>query len=119
MMRATVRAMSSQAVGAAAAQQQSGAVATAAAGRQHVQKLFIANVPWTVGNRELKLYFSKFGHVATATVVYDKQCGMSRGFGFVMYSNRSGYNAAVQQAVHALEGRALIVQPASSSAKIM
>lgn len=82
--------------------------------RTNIQKLFVANVPWTVGNRELKLYFSKFGHVANASIVYDKQCGMSRGFGFVQYSNRSGYNAAVNQAVHSLEGRALIVQTASS-----
>lgn len=83
--------------------------------RNNIQKLFVANVPWTVSNRELKLYFSKYGHVANATIVFDKQCGMSRGFGFVQYSNRSGYNAAVNEAVHALEGRALIVQPASSN----
>lgn len=85
------------------------------AARTNVQQLFVANVPWTVSNRELKLYFSKYGHVANATIVFDKQCGMSRGFGFVQYSNRSGYNAAVNEAVHALEGRALIVQPASNN----
>lgn len=89
------------------------ASSTLAAGR-HIQKLFIANVPWTVGNRELKLFFSKYGHVSNASIVYDKNCGMSRGFGFVMFSNRSGYNAAVNQTVHALEGRVLIVQPATS-----
>lgn len=107
----------------AAASTTSGAAAAAAPGaangvanaRQTIQKLFVANVPWTVGNRELKLYFSKFGHVASASVVYDKQCGMSRGFGFVQYSNRQGYNAAVNQTVHSLEGRALSVQTASSS----
>lgn len=82
--------------------------------RNNIQKLFVANVPWTVGNRELKLYFSKFGHVANVSIVFDKQVGMSRGFGFVQFSNRSGYNAAVNQTVHALEGRAMIVQPASS-----
>lgn len=88
--------------------------ATTASAARHIQKLFIANVPWTVGNRELKLFFSKYGHVSTASIVYDKNCGMSRGFGFVMFSNRSGYNAAVNQTVHALEGRVLIVQPATS-----
>lgn len=90
------------------------ASATNGGGRPTVQKLFVANVPWTVGNRELKLYFSKYGHVASASVVYDKGAGMSRGFGFVQYSNRQGFNAAVNQTVHSLEGRALIVQTASS-----
>lgn len=88
--------------------------ATTTTAARHFQKLFIANVPWTVGNRELKLFFSKYGHVSTASIVYDKNCGMSRGFGFVMFSNRNGYNAAVNQTVHALEGRVLIVQPATS-----
>lgn len=91
------------------------AAAAAAGGISQVQKLFVANLPWTVGNKELKLYFSKFGHVASASIVYDKNCGLSRGFGFVSYSNRSGFNAAVNQSVHALEGRALTVQPASSN----
>lgn len=86
---------------------------SAGAALPQVQKLFVANLPWTVGNKELKLYFSKYGHVANASIVYDKNCGMSRGFGFVSYSNRSGFNAAVNQSVHALEGRALTVQPAS------
>lgn len=88
--------------------------ATTASAARHIQKLFIANVPWTVGNRELKLFFSKYGHVSTASIAYDKNCGMSRGFGFVMFSNRNGYNTAVNQTVHALEGRILIVQPATS-----
>lgn len=91
------------------------ALAATAVRTGQVQKLFVANLPWTVGNKELKLYFSKYGHVSSASIVYDKNCGMSRGFGFVSYSNQSGFNAAVNQSVHALEGRALTVQPASAS----
>lgn len=81
---------------------------------KQVQKLFIANLPWTIGNRELKLYFSKFGHVSSATVVYDKNSGVSRGYGFVAFSTRDGYSKATNKNVHSVEGRALNVQPASS-----
>lgn len=81
---------------------------------RHIQKLFVANVPWTVGNKELKLYFSKFGHIQNVSVVYDKNCGMSRGFGFVQFSNRSGFAGAINQPIHRLEGRVLSVQTATS-----
>lgn len=93
----------------------SGGMSSAAAAVSRIQKLFVANVPWTVGNNELRMFFSKYGHVASATVVYDKTCGMSRGYGFVVFSNRNGFTAATQPGtVHSIEGRVLNVQPANS-----
>lgn len=83
--------------------------------RHHIQKLFVANVPWTVSNTELRVFFSKYGHVANTSIVYDKNCGMSRGFGFVVFRNRSGFAAATHPGIiHSIEGRVLNVQPATS-----
>lgn len=82
--------------------------------RSVAQKLFVGNLPWTVGNTELKMYFSKFGHVSTASVVYDKNCGLSKGYGFVTYSTRDGFNSAANKQHHDLEGRQLQVQPANN-----
>lgn len=79
-----------------------------------IQKLFVGNLPWTVGNRELKMYFSQFGHVQLSNVIFDRKSGVSRGYAFITFSNREGYNAASNKELHHLEGRKLTVQPASA-----
>ncbi|XP_014667718.1 PREDICTED: SRA stem-loop-interacting RNA-binding protein, mitochondrial-like [Priapulus caudatus] len=75
-----------------------------------VQKLFIGNIPWTVGRRELREYFSQYGHVTFANVLFDKVSGMSKGYGFIQYSNREGYSNATGKDSHFLEGGQLIVE---------
>lgn len=85
-------------------------------GIRQLYRLYVANVPWTVGHRELKQYFSKFGHVNQAVVVFDKKTGLSKNYGFVTYSNREGFEAANNITTHQLEGNSLKVQPSSSSA---
>ncbi|CAO1389000.1 unnamed protein product [Diamesa hyperborea] len=49
-----------------------------------IQKLFVSNLPWTVGHRQLKSYFSEFGRVLSASVVFDKKTGLSKNYGFVV-----------------------------------
>uniref|UniRef100_A0A336KJQ5 CSON012437 protein n=1 Tax=Culicoides sonorensis TaxID=179676 RepID=A0A336KJQ5_CULSO len=78
-----------------------------------IQKLFIGNLPWTVGSNELKMYFSQFGHVQISNVIFDRKSGISRGYAFITFSTRDGYNAAANKEIHRLEGRKLTVQPAS------
>lgn len=79
-----------------------------------IQKLFIGNLPWTIGNKELKLYFSKFGHIQQSTVVFDRKLGVSKGYGFITFSTREGYNSAANKQAHHLEGKNLNVQPATA-----
>lgn len=78
-------------------------------------KLYVGNLPWTVGHNELKKYFSKFGHVSAATVVFDKKTGLSKNYGFVTFSNREGLENATFQSAHKLEGNSLRIQSSSSS----
>jgi RNA recognition motif-containing protein len=46
-------------------------------------KLFVGNLPWSVGDAELEALFSEHGEVQSARVVTDRDTGRSRGFGFV------------------------------------
>lgn len=74
-------------------------------------KVYVGNIPWTVGHLELKKYFSKFGHVSIANVIFDKNTGLSRNYGFVFYTNREGFENAIKNN-HKLEGQNLRVQQA-------
>jgi len=46
-------------------------------------KLFIGNLPWSVGDAELSQIFADHGAVQSARVISDRETGRSRGFGFV------------------------------------
>ncbi|XP_018566622.1 SRA stem-loop-interacting RNA-binding protein, mitochondrial-like [Anoplophora glabripennis] len=77
-------------------------------------RLYVGNLPWTVGHNELKKYFSKFGHVNGATVVFDKKTGLSKYYGFVTFSHRDGFENATFQSAHKLEGNSLKVENTNS-----
>jgi RNA recognition motif-containing protein len=46
-------------------------------------KLFVGNLPWSVGDAELSQIFASHGDVQSARVISDRDTGRSRGFGFV------------------------------------
>ena len=46
-------------------------------------KLFVGNLPWSVGDAELERIFAPHGDVQSARVINDRDTGRSRGFGFV------------------------------------
>jgi uncharacterized membrane protein YgcG len=46
-------------------------------------KLFVGNLPWSVGDAELNQIFADHGDVQSARVISDRDTGRSRGFGFV------------------------------------
>jgi len=85
-----------------------------ASGIRNIFRLYVGNLPWTVSHNELRQYFSKYGHVNSATVVFDKNTGLSRNYGFVLYSNREGFNSALNIPDHRLEGHFLKVEPSGS-----
>jgi nucleolin len=59
-------------------------------------KLFIGNLSWGVDDESLRAKFSDYGKVLDAKVIYDRESGRSRGFGFVTYSNADEVNDAIQ-----------------------
>lgn len=76
------------------------------------QKLFIGNLPWSVGHQELRLYFREFGRVISANVVFDKKTGCSKGYGFVIFSNKAVLTSLESKSRLHLEGHNLNIQPA-------
>ncbi|XP_076364881.1 SRA stem-loop-interacting RNA-binding protein, mitochondrial-like [Tachypleus tridentatus] len=79
-----------------------------------IQRIFVGNLPWTVSRRELREYFSQFGYVTSALVVFNKETGMSRGYGFVNFAKREGYINATKQNDHVLDGAVIRVQPSNN-----
>lgn len=76
-------------------------------------RLFVSNLPWTVGDNELSQHFSQFGKVVDATVQYDPMTQQSRCFAFVAFMHRSSYENALNARIHLLEGRLLKIGPAT------
>lgn len=81
---------------------------------QQLYKVFIRNLPWTVSSHELRSYFSQFGYVTRATVLYNNDTGLSRGFGYVDFSKREAFEGVMSQPQHILEGQRLRVEEGSS-----
>ena len=76
-------------------------------------RIYVGNLPWSVGDDELKDMFSSYGDVADSVVIRDRETGRSRGFGFVDLSDDAGAAKAIE-AMHGteLEGRDLVVNQA-------
>ncbi|GAB1602088.1 SRA stem-loop-interacting RNA-binding protein, mitochondrial-like [Argonauta hians] len=72
-------------------------------------RLFVGNLPWTIGRQQLKEYFSQFGNVRSSSVLFNRKTGMSRGFGFVQFNSNEAYNAAISQESHQLDNANIIV----------
>ncbi len=45
--------------------------------------IYVGNLSYKVGDRELEELFSQFGSVKSAKVIEDRETGRSKGFGFV------------------------------------
>ncbi|KAH1131330.1 hypothetical protein J1N35_002708 [Gossypium stocksii] len=66
-------------------------------------RVYVGNLPWDVDNARLEQVFSEHGKVVEARVVYDRETGRSRGFGFVTMSSETELNDAIA----ALDGQSL------------
>jgi len=64
-------------------------------------KLYVGNLPWDVDDARLEQIFSEHVRVVGARVVYDRESGRSRGFGFVTLSAEAELNDAIAS----LDGR--------------
>ncbi|KAK7277361.1 hypothetical protein RIF29_18512 [Crotalaria pallida] len=70
-------------------------------------KLFVGGLSSSVDEKSLKDAFASFGDVTEARIVYDKDSGRSRGFGFVIFSNEDSAKCAKD----AMDGKALLGRP--------
>lgn len=61
------------------------------------KKLYVGNLPYSVDDSVLQQEFSKFGAVASAKVITDRETGRSKGFGFVEMESDSEADAAIEK----------------------
>ena len=75
-------------------------------------KLFVGNLPWSVGDVQLEEIFQPHVNVTSARVITDRDSGRSRGFGFVEIEAVD--IQAVISALHGqeIDGRAIRVSEA-------
>lgn len=73
-------------------------------------KMYVSNLSYNTGDAELNELFAKYGEVASARVITDKDSGRSRGFGFVEMADD-----AAQLAMNGLNGKEVEGRPMSIS----
>jgi RNA recognition motif-containing protein len=73
-------------------------------------RLFVGNLSYQTGERDLEEFFSQAGTVTSVNLMFDKFTGKSRGFAFVEMSSADEANRAVQMCnSKELQGRPLTV----------
>jgi RNA recognition motif-containing protein len=60
-------------------------------------KLYVGNLSFRVTSEDLQEHFGAAGAVESANVVYDRETGRSRGFGFVEMASDDEATAAIAQ----------------------
>jgi RNA recognition motif-containing protein len=57
---------------------------------ERAEKVFVGGVHADITDREFREFFETFGNVTEATVMFDRNTGRPRGFGFVTFANWAG-----------------------------
>ncbi|MFP7756374.1 RNA recognition motif domain-containing protein [Thermodesulfobacteriota bacterium B35] len=58
--------------------------------------IYVGQLPFSVGEEELKELFSEFGEIASINVVTDRYSGRPKGFAFVDMPNNSEADTAIK-----------------------
>ncbi len=75
--------------------------------------IYVGNLAYEVIDEDLKVAFSEYGQVASASVISDRYSGRSRGFGFVEMPDDTEAQAAIEGLNGKdLKGRAITVNQA-------
>src|SRR6476469_10554863 len=76
-------------------------------------KLYVGNLSFRVTSEDLQEHFGAAGAVQSANVVYDRETGRSRGFGFVEMADDDAATAAISQFNgQEYDGRQMVVNEA-------
>lgn len=60
-------------------------------------KLFVGNLSWGTTGESLSAAFEEFGQVVSAKVIFDRETGRSRGFGFIEFDTAGEASEALAQ----------------------
>jgi RNA recognition motif-containing protein len=75
--------------------------------------IFVASLPFSVDDQELRELFEPYGEVSSCKVIFDRDRNRSKGFGFVEMDDEAAANTAIA-ALHesSYQGRDIIVKVA-------
>ncbi len=59
--------------------------------------IYVGNLPFNMGEEDLKEIFEEYGEVSSVKIVSDKFTGRSKGFGFVEMDNDSEATNAIKE----------------------
>lgn len=80
---------------------------------RQLHKLFVSNLPLTVGSLQLKKYIvENFGKAFNATVIFNKETGLSQQYGFINVTPETLVNIEKQER-HLVEGSWVIFKQSS------
>ena len=75
--------------------------------------IFVASLPFSTDDQDLRELFEPFGEVDSAKVIFDRDRNRSKGFGFVeMADDASAQTAISELNESSFEGRDLVVKVA-------
>ena len=59
--------------------------------------IYVGNLPFNLGEEDLKEIFEEYGEVGETKIISDKFSGRSKGFGFVEMANDDEANNAIKE----------------------
>lgn len=68
-------------------------------------KLFVGGLPYHTTDKSLRDHFKIYGEIEEAVVITDRQTGKSRGYGFVIMSDRASAERACKEPNPIIDGR--------------
>jgi RNA recognition motif-containing protein len=81
-------------------------------------EIYVGNLSYETGKRELMQVFEKYGKVRSARIIKHKFSGKSKGFGFVQMRTRADTQSAIRALSGSdLNGRRIVVNEAKSRAR--
>lgn len=63
------------------------------------KNIYVGNLPWSSSEDDVRDTFAQYGEVMSAKIIYDRETGRSRGFGFVEMED-----GAADEAIKDLDG---------------
>ena len=81
-----------------------------APGAHKPESIYVANLPWSATEADVRALFKRFGRVHDVTVITDRRSGRSKGFGFVDMAGGAARTAIKKLDGSRLKGRDLTVR---------
>ena len=80
------------------------------------KSIYVANLPWSATEDQIRNLFSQYGTVNSVNLITDRETGRARGFGFVEMAAADAAGAIEALDGSSLEGRNLKVNEAQPKA---